>query len=176
VDFFNLSNPSSRTMALGLTQPLTEISTRILPGGVKDGRRVRLKILPPFVGRLSRNYGSLDLPQPYGPPLSVTWDSSNFLFLLCFIKLEYIETPYISMVKSCLCRGRENCALPESCKSHCECTHVFGGKIHKRIDRQTDGVNNSVESIRGSAKLHRNNREMKNEKPWARLPQDYNSN
>jgi hypothetical protein len=35
VDIFNLPNPSSRTMALGLTQPLTEISTRNLPGGKK---------------------------------------------------------------------------------------------------------------------------------------------
>jgi hypothetical protein len=35
VDFFNLFNPSSRTMALGSTQPLTEMSTRNLPGGKK---------------------------------------------------------------------------------------------------------------------------------------------
>jgi hypothetical protein len=33
VDFFNLPNPSSRTMALGSTQPLTKMSTRNLPGG-----------------------------------------------------------------------------------------------------------------------------------------------
>jgi hypothetical protein len=33
IGFFNLPNPSSRTMALGLTQPLTEVSTRNLPGG-----------------------------------------------------------------------------------------------------------------------------------------------
>jgi hypothetical protein len=33
--FFNVSNPSSRTMALGSTQPLTEMSTRNLPGGKK---------------------------------------------------------------------------------------------------------------------------------------------
>jgi hypothetical protein len=40
VDFFNLSNPSSCTMALGSTQPLTEMSTRKLPGGKKrPGRR-----------------------------------------------------------------------------------------------------------------------------------------
>jgi hypothetical protein len=31
--FFNLPNPSSLTMALGLTQPLTEMSTRNIPGG-----------------------------------------------------------------------------------------------------------------------------------------------
>jgi hypothetical protein len=30
---FNSRNPSSRTMALGLTQPLTEMSARNLPGG-----------------------------------------------------------------------------------------------------------------------------------------------
>jgi hypothetical protein len=33
VDFFNLPSPSSRTMALGSTQPLTEVSTRNLPRG-----------------------------------------------------------------------------------------------------------------------------------------------
>jgi hypothetical protein len=33
VDFFNLPNPSSCIMALRLTQPLTETSTRNLPGG-----------------------------------------------------------------------------------------------------------------------------------------------
>jgi hypothetical protein len=39
VDFFNLPNPSSSTMALGSTQPLTEMSTRNLPGG--KGRPAR---------------------------------------------------------------------------------------------------------------------------------------
>jgi hypothetical protein len=33
VDFLNLHNCSSRTMALGSTQPLTKMSTRNLPGG-----------------------------------------------------------------------------------------------------------------------------------------------
>jgi hypothetical protein len=37
--FFNLPNPSSRTMALGSTQPLIEMSTRNLPGG--KGRPAR---------------------------------------------------------------------------------------------------------------------------------------
>jgi hypothetical protein len=37
LDFFNLPNPPSRTMAiaLGSTQPLIEMSTRNLPGGKK---------------------------------------------------------------------------------------------------------------------------------------------
>jgi hypothetical protein len=33
IGFFDLPNPSSRAMALGSTQPLTEMSTRNLPGG-----------------------------------------------------------------------------------------------------------------------------------------------
>jgi hypothetical protein len=33
VNIFSLPNPSSRTMALGLTQPLAEMSTRDLLGG-----------------------------------------------------------------------------------------------------------------------------------------------
>jgi hypothetical protein len=33
VDFFNLPHPSSHTMALGSTQPLTEMNTMNLPGG-----------------------------------------------------------------------------------------------------------------------------------------------
>jgi hypothetical protein len=36
VDFFN---PSNRTIALGSTQPLTEMSTRNLPGGKKRPAR-----------------------------------------------------------------------------------------------------------------------------------------
>jgi hypothetical protein len=33
IGFFNCSNPSSHTMTLGSTQPLTEMSARNLPGG-----------------------------------------------------------------------------------------------------------------------------------------------
>jgi hypothetical protein len=33
IEIFNLPNPSSRIMALGSIQPLTEMSTRNLPGG-----------------------------------------------------------------------------------------------------------------------------------------------
>jgi hypothetical protein len=39
VGFFNLSNPSSRTMSLGSTQPLTEMGTRSLTGGKKRPAR-----------------------------------------------------------------------------------------------------------------------------------------
>jgi hypothetical protein len=39
VDFFNLPNLSSRIIALGSAQPLTEVSTRNFPGGKKQPAR-----------------------------------------------------------------------------------------------------------------------------------------
>jgi hypothetical protein len=52
-------NPSGRTMALGLTQPLTEMSTRNLNKkkkkmGVKCGRRIGLTALPRSISRFSK--------------------------------------------------------------------------------------------------------------------------
>jgi hypothetical protein len=39
--FFNLRNPSSRTMALGSTQPLTEMSISNFPGEGGKGQPAR---------------------------------------------------------------------------------------------------------------------------------------
>jgi hypothetical protein len=65
VDVSNLPNPSSRTMALGATQLLTNLSTRNL-SGVKSGRRVELKTLPSCMSRMSENVGTSTSRNPKG--------------------------------------------------------------------------------------------------------------
>jgi hypothetical protein len=70
LDFFSLPNPSSRTMALGSTQPLTEISTRNFPG-VKNRPAHRADILATVYEPNVWKCGYLNLSQPLGPPQPV---------------------------------------------------------------------------------------------------------
>jgi hypothetical protein len=86
---FNLSNPSSHTMDLVLTQPLTESSTRKCFCGVQHGRHVRLTISLPSLSQLSRESWILNIWQPYRPPRPVT--GIALLFLASHLNYLYNE-------------------------------------------------------------------------------------
>jgi hypothetical protein len=48
------------------------MSVRNVPGGLKGGRRLRLKALPPSLSLLSTEKVSLNVSQAYGPSQPVT--------------------------------------------------------------------------------------------------------
>jgi hypothetical protein len=62
MEFFIDMNPSGR---LRSTQPLTEMSTGVFPGG-KCGRCVRLTTLPPSCAVVKKS-GNLNFTEPSGP-------------------------------------------------------------------------------------------------------------
>ena len=65
IKIFHWHNPSDRTMNLGSTQPVTEMSTRRI-SWVKGGRCVRLTTLPPSCTVVTKS-GNHNFLEPSGP-------------------------------------------------------------------------------------------------------------
>jgi len=66
IGIFHWHNPSSRTMAFGSTQPLTEMSTRNISWGVKAVSALGWQPYHLHVPTVMKS-GSLNLLQPSGP-------------------------------------------------------------------------------------------------------------
>ena len=70
-------------MALGSTQPLTEMSTGVFPGG-KVGRCVRLTTIPPSCAVLMKS-GNLNFLEPSGPLQAYNGTALPFTFIYVYI-------------------------------------------------------------------------------------------
>ena len=78
-------DPSGRTMSLGSTQPLIELSTRNISWGAKGGRCVGLTTLPPSCADCLEIWG-LNLLEPSGPV-----QACNGIALPPFITFSYSD-------------------------------------------------------------------------------------
>jgi hypothetical protein len=107
LNFFNLPNPSSHSMPLGLTHPLSEMNTQNTTS-------------PPSLCRLSRRYAILDIIQPYRRPYPVVGIALFFPFITRTVwvnpliaityKSQLISANFLCsfMLKDCTKTGEQN--------------------------------------------------------------------
>ena len=83
---FHWHNPAGHTIALGVTQPLTEMGTRNISWGGKGGRCVGLTNLPPSYADCLEIW-ELQPPGTLRACPGLSWDCLFFLFKICWWKL-----------------------------------------------------------------------------------------
>ena len=149
-------NSSGRTMVLGSTQPLTEMSTRCISWG-KGGRCVRLTTLPPSCA-LSWNLGTLTSWNPLGHsrPVTglfylylsrVTGDNVAGTCRYCHLVLRLVMRgdvpcfPYILMVRF-LVRHRKS--FTSIHQSLCQTYHITKKKKWRAGTRNFNGPSHSI--------------------------------
>ena len=92
IGIFHWHNPYDRTMALGSTQPLTEMRPRGFPGG-KCGRCIGLTTLPPSCAVVMKS-GNLNFLKPSGPPHACNGTVLPYLFSWGYSIPDVSKAPY----------------------------------------------------------------------------------
>ena len=93
IGIFHWHNPSGRTMALGLTQPLTEMSTRNISWGVKVADAYGWQPYHLHVSTVFKS-GSLNLLEPWGHVQACNGIALRFTFFYVFFKSIYVFLNY----------------------------------------------------------------------------------